>query len=516
MEDYSVKLPYGSRFGFRTPPPEFAQNAVEPLSPIAGPTIPKDAPYAPLPPFQSSPFNSDPASNGGTLYNHPTGMSAPAHTFPSPPLYSAEASTNPMLAFADIALAYTPTIFSTPRTSKFATAPIASTAASYSPPTSSLGSISSALNLPNGAPNGGPSHQLSEALSTSYKPRPLPPFDHPTVSVGQSPKRTSKRTRKKKAGDDSTRDEVVVRGTPKFTRNDRGRGRGRPSSNIRWVNSSPASEHRPAPLQTYPLAQYFPPPEEEPPSPSPAYSPYPSRPSTPVTVPQCTTTFTGSTVARDSDALEVYPELHSGIKIGTVDGPAQPTTEHQALALGQETPRPTPGSTVERRLWTEELNERQSPRKVDSVSTEVSSDTVPFSAHVVRASLAVDFSAVSQRLIGESMEPTVGMTATEELNDQHAPAALEALAASNVNAISLPGMFSSVPYSYIGHTMLIWFSVSAPEAPQNNSTVLNKREQSPGGGLMGECVLEWCQNGAIPLASLGFVTILHFCNVFMC
>lgn len=454
MEDYSVKLPYGSRFGFRTPPPEFAQNAVEPLSPIAGPTIPKDAPYAPIPLFQSSPFNSTPASNGRTLYNHPTSMSAPAHTFPSPPLYSAEASSNPMLAFADIALAYTPTIFPTPRTSTFAAAPIASTAPSYSPPTSSLGLISSAVNLPNGAPNGGPSHQLSEFPSTSYKPRPIPPFHHPTVSVGQSPKRTSKRTRRKKTGDGSTRDEVAVRGTPKSTRNDRGRGRGRPSSNIRWVNSSPASEHRSAPLQTSPLA-YFPPPEAEPPSPSPAYSPYPSRPTTPVTVPQCTAAFTGSTVTKDNDAFGVYPELHSGSKIGTVGGPVQPTTEYQALVLGQETRRLTPESTAERRLWAKELNERQSPRKIDGVSAEVSSDAVPFSARLIRASLAVDFSAVSQHLIGESMESTVGMAATKELDAQHAPAALEALAASNVNAISLPGMFALVACSCICYTMLI-------------------------------------------------------------
>jgi len=141
--------------------------------------------------------------------------------------------------------------------------------------------------------------------------------------------------------------------------------------------------------------------------------------------------------------------------MGTVDGPVQPTTEYQALVLGQETRRLTPESAIERRLWTEELNERQSPRKIDSVPAEASSDAVPFSARLVRASLAVDFSAVSQHLIRESVESTVGMTATKELDAQNAPAALEALAASNVNAISLPGMFALVLRSRIDRAMLI-------------------------------------------------------------
>ncbi|PWW77380.1 hypothetical protein C7212DRAFT_362348 [Tuber magnatum] len=393
-------------------------------------------------------------------------MSAPAHTFPSPPLYSAEASSNPMLAFADIALAYTPTIFSTPRTATLATAPVASTSTSYSPPTSGLMPVSSPVNLPNGAPNGEPSNQLSEAPSTSYRPRPLPPLAYHTVSVDQSPKRTSKRTRRrKKAGDGSARGEVAVKGTPRSTRGDRGRGRGRPSSNIRWVNSSPTSEHGSAPPQSSPMAQYFHPPEAELPSPSPAYSPYPSRPATPVTAPQGPATFIGFTVARDNGIFGVYPEPHSGSKTGTgrVDEPTQPSTEYQVVAVGQETCWPTPGSKVESGLLAEESNGHQSPEKTDAVSTEISTDTVPYSTRPVGASVEANCT-VSQQLTGGAMEPTIGITATKELDAQHAPAALEALAASNVNAISLP---------------------AAPEPPQDTSTILGKREQSPEGGLTG-------------------------------
>lgn len=132
MDDYKTRH-WGARFGYRTPPPEFAKSHTEPLSPLLGPAM-------------SATKNEDVidhqlSTNTLTL---PSITSAPSReslfsSYSSPSRFTPSsiavnyASMDPMQLFADIALSTAPASFMATRSSPVSHAPTAPPPALRSP-----------------------------------------------------------------------------------------------------------------------------------------------------------------------------------------------------------------------------------------------------------------------------------------------------------------------------------------------------------------------------------------------